>query len=122
MIGHLLHLNTMWQNESRSSHFHRDSPMRHLFLLTVLVLTACASTPSSNDEQNIKAKRYETVQEASKESAPDDVICTYEQKVGSHMKTAVCASRTERDRMARNAQEEAEKLRRKGRQSGAGNN
>ena len=35
---------------------------------------------------------------AAAEAAPDDVICTYETPVGSHVKKRICVTKAERDR------------------------
>lgn len=51
---------------------------------------------------------------------PDDVICTYEKKTGSHLKQRVCATRTERDEIARQDQEALRKFKGGSSAKGAG--
>ena len=42
---------------------------------------------------------------AAAEARPDDVICTYERSVGSHIKRRNCATRAQRDERARQDQD-----------------
>lgn len=52
--------------------------------------------------------------QAAAEAAPDDVICTYEKSVGSHIKRRVCATRADRDAQAQADQEAMSKTQRRG--------
>jgi hypothetical protein len=50
--------------------------------------------------------------EAAAKAAPDDIICTYETTVGSHMKRRVCASRQDREQRAAAEQDRMNQMRR----------
>lgn len=49
---------------------------------------------------------------------PDDVVCTYELRTGSHLKRKICNTRANREREAKDSREALENMRRGG---GAGN-
>lgn len=50
----------------------------------------------------------------------DDLICTYEQPVGTHIKRRTCATRADRDERARKDQEALQRMRGPGAPRGAG--
>lgn len=91
--------------------------MRYLILAASLALTACAS--NGTDTQNVGAKRYGNVNEAKANSNRDDLICTYETKPGSHMKTATCLTADQRDARAEQATRQADELQRRAGRNGS---
>lgn len=64
-------------------------------LLKSLTAALLAAAVSSTAHAEIKKGA-----QAAAEAAPDDVICTYEKSVGSHIKRRVCATRAQRDEQA----------------------
>lgn len=74
--------------------------------ILVAVLVAGLSLPAAADVKKGA--------QAAAEAAPDDVICTYERSVGSHIKRRVCATRAQRDEQARADQEAMGNTQRRG--------
>jgi hypothetical protein len=58
---------------------------------------------------------------AAAEQKPDDIVCTYEKKTGSHLKQRICTTRAERDEIARQDQEALRKFKSGSGARGAGN-
>lgn len=56
----------------------------------------------------------QTGDEAAAKAAPDDVICTYDQVVGSHLKKRRCATRAARDAQAEADQQALKNAQRRG--------
>lgn len=53
------------------------------------------------------------------EARPDDVICTYEQPVGTHIKRRVCVTRENRELQQRQSQDAAQRMRSPSNNSGS---
>ena len=68
--------------------------------LSVAVLAAALMSTAQAVEVPVKKGA-----KAAAEAAPDDVICTYERTVGSHLKRRTCATRSQRDERARQDQD-----------------
>ncbi len=88
--------------------------MRHLILSSLLLaLTACAGNPrNDSDAKTLRAERYENEAQAREAAGRDDLICTYEKAVGSHMKKAICMTKAEREALAEGSRESAARAQR----------
>lgn len=86
--------------------------------LSALLLMGCAATPDQ-ETATVPARGYDSKAEAAEASRDDDVICTYEKRIGSHMKQAVCMTKKQREQLTEESQDEA---RRANRSMGYGNN
>lgn len=79
--------------------------------LSALLLMGCAATPDE-DSATVPARSYESKEEASRASRDEDLICTYEKRIGSHMKQAVCMTKKQREELTEKSQEEAQRANR----------
>lgn len=70
----------------------------------VLVAASMAGTAVAADTSRDKKP-------AAAEARPDDVICTYEQPVGTHIKRRVCVTRETRELQQRQSQDAAQRMR-----------
>lgn len=72
-------------------------------LLMAGVLTACAGTPQ---DESIAATAAPTASNKSAEpGSPDELVCEYEEVIGSHFKKRVCMTRGEREQLRLQTQE-----------------
>jgi hypothetical protein len=53
---------------------------------------------------------------------PNELVCTYEKRTGSHIKQKVCVTRSEREQRAREDQDSVQRLKSGGSRPGQGNN
>lgn len=88
--------------------------MRTTLLIALLALGACASNSdrSANSNDTVRAKQYESEKQALSEAGRDDVVCTYERTVGSHLKKSICMTAAEREKRADADRAAAERTRR----------
>lgn len=85
--------------------------------LSGLLLVGCAASPDQ-ESTTVSGRSYESTADAKRAAADDDVICTYEKRIGSHMKQATCMTKQQREEQTEASQEEA---RRANRNMGRGN-
>lgn len=82
--------------------------------IALLLASALAASPAFSAEAPAGKPRVQTGEEAAAKAAPDDVICTYEQPIGSHLKKRVCSSRAARDAQAEADQKAMKNAQRRG--------
>lgn len=81
-------------------------------IILLAALAALAAPAPAADAKKPTARK--------KEARGDDVICTYEQPVGTHIKRRVCATRDQRAERARLDQEASRRMRGPGTPVGVG--
>lgn len=87
--------------------------MRHILLISLLLLGACAGNAQRGDDgQTVRAKQYESEKAALQAADRDDVVCTYERTVGSHLKKSICMTAAEREARAEQSRDSAQRAQR----------
>lgn len=76
--------------------------------LSGLLLIGCAASPTQ-ESATVPASRYETTADAKRNAGDDDVICTYEKRIGSHMKQAICMTKKQREDLQEQSREDAQR-------------
>lgn len=90
--------------------------------LSGLLLIGCAASPDQ-ESATVPASRYENTADAKRNAGDEDVICTYEKRIGSHMKQAICMTKKQREDLQESSRDEAQRANRnmgRGNQDGAG--
>lgn len=80
-----------------------------MFLMAVLATAAHAAGDAGKAKKPAKAA-----------PSSEDLICTYEQPVGTHIRRRTCVTRGERDERARRDQDAMQRMRGPGAPAGAG--
>jgi hypothetical protein len=78
-----------------------------MFLKHLSVAVLAAGLMSAAQAVEVPVKKGA---KAAAEAAPDDVICTYEHSVGSHLKRRTCATRAQRNERARQDQDSVKRV------------
>lgn len=75
------------------------------FAAGMLAFSAVAGPPKELKKAPANAARPGSMSQAAELAAEDDLICTYESTIGSHIKRRICKTRGERERQAAADQE-----------------